>query len=118
MQQARRMIRVIGACVLGMFLIGFASVTHPHNASAAQGDIAPNFIVILTDDQDPSSVAYMPILQAELVEKGALFTNYYVTAPLCCPSRASLLTGQYPVSLVHRIGEKRITAHRDNKHNT
>jgi N-acetylglucosamine-6-sulfatase len=37
----------------------------------------------------------MPILQAELVNNGVTFRNGFVTAPLCCPSRATFLRGQY-----------------------
>ena len=56
----------------------------------------PNIVLIQTDDQDAASIAYMPRLQALLVQEGLTFSNAFVTYPLCCPSRASLLTGQYP----------------------
>src|SRR5258708_1809294 len=55
----------------------------------------PNIIFILTDDQPTESLPYMPNLQKELVAKGITFVNGYVTTPLCCPSRASILTGLY-----------------------
>lgn len=98
MKQTRRVLTVVGVTlILGIFSMVNGSVVHssPTPQDTNTDTPAPNFIVILTDDQDPSSLAYMPILQAELVEKGALFTHYYITAPLCCPSRMSLLTGQY-----------------------
>ncbi|MDP1778761.1 MAG: sulfatase-like hydrolase/transferase, partial [Anaerolineales bacterium] len=62
----------------------------------------PNIIIIITDDQPYHTLQYMPNVQSELVEKGVNFTNAYVTTPLCCPSRASILTGQY----VHNHGVK------------
>jgi arylsulfatase A-like enzyme len=37
----------------------------------------------------------MPKLNAELVERGVLFPLGFVSTPLCCPSRASILSGQY-----------------------
>lgn len=55
----------------------------------------PNIIIILTDDQPYHSIQYMPNVQKELVSKGVNFTNAYVTTPLCCPSRASILTGLF-----------------------
>jgi N-acetylglucosamine-6-sulfatase len=68
-------------------------------ASAATHPAAhekPNFIVILTDDLDVKSVEFMPKLKALLTKRGTTFSNYFVTESLCCPSRASLLRGQYP----------------------
>ena len=56
----------------------------------------PNIIFILTDDQDLETLAHMPRVQALLVKQGLTFKNAFVTTPLCCPSRASFLTGQYP----------------------
>src|SRR5688572_3032919 len=55
----------------------------------------PNFVFILTDDQDTATVQYMPRLQELLVEQGTTFENMFVTNPLCCPSNVTLLTGQY-----------------------
>lgn len=55
----------------------------------------PNIVVITADDLDGGSIAYMPNLRALLIDRGLTFTNSFVTTPLCCPSRASLLTGQY-----------------------
>jgi N-acetylglucosamine-6-sulfatase len=54
----------------------------------------PNVILIVTDDQRSDSMQYMPLTQG-IFAKGTQFTNAYVTTPLCCPSRASILTGQY-----------------------
>lgn len=55
----------------------------------------PNFVVIMTDDQeDTGSMAYMPKVHALLAERGITFTNSFVSLSLCCPSRVSFLTGQ------------------------
>ena len=56
---------------------------------------APNIVFILTDDQRADSIGRMPILQAELAAKGMTFSKYYAVNPLCCPSRATTLSGQY-----------------------
>ena len=57
---------------------------------------SPNIVVILTDDQDDTgSMAYMPKTISLVAEHGITFTNSFVNLPLCAPSRASFLTGQY-----------------------
>lgn len=56
----------------------------------------PNFILIVTDDQDVDSVRFMTKTQARVIEKGITFTNAYVTSSVCAPSRGSILTGRYP----------------------
>jgi len=67
----------------------------------------PNIIFIITDDQRWDSLgvtghrfATTPHLD-RLAREGALFTNFFTTTPLCSPSRASFLTGQY--AHAHRI---------------
>ena len=57
----------------------------------------PNIVLVMTDDQaahtlTPSS---MPTVHKILMAQGTSFTDHIVTTPLCCPSRATLLTGQY-----------------------
>ncbi|GLI66537.1 hypothetical protein VaNZ11_010348, partial [Volvox africanus] len=58
----------------------------------------PNFIVILVDDldetQDSSGELAMPATKRLLRDRGVTFTNHFVTTPICCPSRVSLLRGQ------------------------
>ena len=67
-------------------------------ASTASGQVAtpPNILLIMTDDQEASTLEYMPNVQAELVAKGTTYTEHTYTFPLCCPSRATMLTGLYP----------------------
>ncbi|KAJ3030951.1 UNVERIFIED_CONTAM: hypothetical protein HDU68_007151 [Siphonaria sp. JEL0065] len=57
----------------------------------------PNIIFLLTDDQDVrmNSLDYMPILQKHLGEGGTKFDKHYVTTAICCPSRVSILKGQF-----------------------
>ncbi|KAB8268617.1 alkaline-phosphatase-like protein [Aspergillus minisclerotigenes] len=56
----------------------------------------PNFIVILTDDQDQQlySMKYMPKVKKLLTDEGVYFNHHYATVALCCPARASLWTGK------------------------
>jgi len=65
-------------------------------ASAARlKDQRPNIILILTDDQPYYMTDYMPTVKNELITKGVQFQYGFDTTPLCCPSRTSILTGQY-----------------------
>ncbi len=58
--------------------------------------VRPSFIVLYTDDEDITSLPYLTNVNKHLVSEGTLFENAFVTYPVCCPSRATLLTGQYP----------------------
>src|SRR5215211_3964530 len=55
----------------------------------------PNIILIVTDDLDTGSMSHMPNLRSLLIDRGTTFENAFVTDSLCCPSRASILLGQY-----------------------
>ena len=56
----------------------------------------PNIILILTDDQDLGSLDFMPRTRNLIARQGMTFTNHFVPLSLCCPSRATILTGLYP----------------------
>lgn len=69
---------------------------------SAPRDDRPNIIVILTDDQSfdtlPSHPAAMPWLQAQIQGPDGSwlwFPNAFISTPLCCPSRATILSGLY-----------------------
>ncbi len=66
-------------------------------AAATTTQAQPNIILITTDDQtiDQLRHRYMPNALEKIAGKGTLFTNGIVTTPLCCPSRASMITGDY-----------------------
>jgi arylsulfatase A-like enzyme len=55
----------------------------------------PNFVLVVTDNQDLASLAEMPLTSAALIAAGTRFDAYFSSYPLCCPTRASILTGQY-----------------------
>lgn len=61
----------------------------------------PNVVFVLTDDQDESTLSRMPNLQGLLVDGGTTFENTVNVYPLCCPSRATMLRGQYAHN--HRV---------------
>jgi arylsulfatase A-like enzyme len=49
----------------------------------------------MTDDQTVEEMRVLPKTRALLAVEGTTFTNSFVAYPLCCPSRATFLTGQY-----------------------
>jgi arylsulfatase A-like enzyme len=55
----------------------------------------PNVVFLLTDDMDEGLLNKMPIVRSRLARYGVKFDNAFVTLPVCCPSRATTLTGQY-----------------------
>jgi len=80
----------------------FASCSLLCGLNAAHADDRPNFIVIITDDQGYADLGVHGIRDDvktpnldRLAREGAVFTDGYITAPQCSPSRAGLLTGRY-----------------------
>ena len=54
-----------------------------------------NLVVIFTDDQTLESMRFMPRTRSLLGDGGTTFSQAVANYPLCCPARATLLTGQY-----------------------
>ncbi len=74
-----------------LFAADKAPADHTHPSSARH----PNIVFILTDDMALHDVVVMPKLKRLLIDEGTTFSNYFVTNSLCCPSRSSILLGQY-----------------------
>src|SRR3954454_6860989 len=73
------------AIVGGALLAG-----HAQGASSQK-----NVVFILTDDMTTSELSAMPNVQSLLAGHGTSFNEAYVSFPLCCPSRATMMSGQY-----------------------
>jgi N-acetylglucosamine-6-sulfatase len=63
-------------------------------------DRPPNVILLITDDLtvddlNPNTLKHMPNLKSLLIDKGTTFDDAFATNALCCPSRATILRGQY-----------------------
>jgi N-acetylglucosamine-6-sulfatase len=73
-----------------------ASVLASGKACSIQASVKPNFVFIMTDDQDLhlDSLDYMPLVKKNIADEGTTFNKHYCTVSLCCPSRVSLLTGK------------------------
>ena len=78
------------------------AATRPPPAPVDRASLPPNVILILSDDQTydslPSRPASMPWLQSEIFDPGGhwlWFPQAFLSTPLCCPSRATILSGGY-----------------------
>jgi arylsulfatase A-like enzyme len=78
------------ALLLSALLLGAAPARPPSPAPER-----PNIVLIVTDDQDTRSLDAMPAVRARIGQEGIAFENAFVSESLCCPSRATLLTGLY-----------------------
>jgi N-acetylglucosamine-6-sulfatase len=99
--------RVLGPALVltlslgGVSAIGAAPVqpaeaaAPPVQRAAAPTPGRPNVVVILTDDQTVGTLDVMPNVRQLIMDEGAQIRNGIIPTPLCCPSRASLLTGQH-----------------------
>lgn len=83
------------ASIISAVLLAYVMASEPDIAEAQE---RPNILLILTDDLDDraSSVSHMEALRSLVAHRGVTLKNAYVTQSLCCPSRASILRGQYP----------------------
>ena len=87
---------VLAAMVSALLVVpGDASaVSHragPRSASVQASE--PNVLIIVTDDQRPDTMEFMPRTQRLFGKRGVTFERAFATTPLCCPFRASLMTG-------------------------
>ena len=81
-------------------LVALASISAfppagPTRSSSSSPPTKPNVLLIVTDDQQYRTLGAMSAVGKRIVDKGVNFVNGYVTNPMCCPSRASILTGNY-----------------------
>jgi N-acetylglucosamine-6-sulfatase len=69
-----------------------ASIAVAPSAQAQVGLQRPDVILIVTDDQSLDTMAYMPFTRTFFRTR---YSRAYVSNPVCCPSRTSILTGTY-----------------------
>src|SRR2546426_8405332 len=84
--------RILALISIAAALSGAAALADQGSSAAAR---RPNIVLILTDDLSLNLVKYMPRVR-EMQAEGATFSRFFVSDSLCCPSRATILTGKYP----------------------
>jgi arylsulfatase A-like enzyme len=79
----------------GKTLIGTRVILREPTGAAAASSTRPSIVFVLTDDLSLDLLRFMPHVLA-MERQGLTFRNYFVSDSLCCPSRASIFTGNYP----------------------
>jgi arylsulfatase A-like enzyme len=64
-------------------------------AATPRAGARPNIVFVLTDDLSMDLLAHMPAVR-KMQAHGITFDDYFVSDSLCCPSRASIFTGNFP----------------------
>lgn len=96
----RDFLRSVGAGAAG--LMGGAALAGTRQDEGGPGSRLPSFVVVFTDDQGYGDLGCYgredirtPHVD-RMAAEGMKFTDFYVAAPICSPSRVALLTGCYP----------------------
>jgi N-acetylglucosamine-6-sulfatase len=82
---------MLAAVVALLAVVGGALAARDAQGASSQ----KNVIFILTDDMTTSELSAMPNLQSLVAAQGTTFNEAYISFPLCCPSRATMMSGQY-----------------------
>ncbi|HYV05645.1 MAG TPA: sulfatase-like hydrolase/transferase, partial [Blastocatellia bacterium] len=99
----RNPVRMISQLLIAAMLVGIPLMarTRSSTANSSQASRKPNIVFILGDDLGYCDVSMygckdIPTPNIDSIGKnGIRFTNAYVSAPVCSPSRAGLLTVRY-----------------------
>lgn len=89
---AKGAVTIAGVALLAVPL---SVISQSRLAAQAEPTNRPNVVVIITDDQDVDSLPVMRNLMSHPGSSWINFPNAFVNQAVCCPSRASILTGQY-----------------------
>ncbi len=105
----RRSSALVGLVAIALLVLAACGSGHPPVARPAAGTARgpgqpaslaagrPNIVVVLADDLTADLIRFMPHVRG-LQRAGTQLSSYIVSDSLCCPSRASILTGRYPHS--------------------
>ena len=81
------------AVLIAIVVVLITAIGSMKSATAAE---RPNIVFVLTDDLASQDMQYLDGLRNIMARNGTTFTRAYVSDSLCCPSRATILRGQYP----------------------
>jgi N-acetylglucosamine-6-sulfatase len=94
--QGRHVLGLSAAIVTLAFTLAVALTGSNGEARAAATQAErPNILILETDDQTLAEMDVLPNVRRLIGDQGVTFDDNFDSFSLCCPSRASLLTGQY-----------------------
>ena len=101
-RSARVRARHLFVLSLGLLVVAAAALSSPAGVSgapavppvAARAD-RPNIVMVMADDMRVDDLRFAPNLRRLVARRGLTFENSFSPYPLCCPARASFLTGVY-----------------------
>jgi N-acetylglucosamine-6-sulfatase len=97
MVRVGRTVRLLASVATAVLLAGVVvMLTVIGSMRSAVAAERPNIVFVLTDDLDINSLRYLDGLRNAMSENGTTFSRSYVSDAVCCPSRATILRGQYP----------------------
>jgi arylsulfatase A-like enzyme len=86
----------MGLLVASVSLVAGSLAVQPAARSQEPPARRPNILIVVSDDQRAADTMHvMPKTLRFLGREGTRFDQFYTTTPLCCPSRATLMTGRY-----------------------
>ena len=96
--EPHRLARTLGTGIVLVAILIVATVTVLMPADLQRPAVAPsrpNIVLITTDDQPVKLLWAMRRTRRAIGARGTEFRRYYASFPLCCPARATWITGQY-----------------------
>lgn len=93
---AKQLLGVVTLLAPALLGVQSATSTAPPAGPAPRHQPTPNVVLMVVDDATVEDINFMPAVQRLLVQEGTTFVRNYSPFPLCCPARATILTGQYP----------------------
>lgn len=86
---------VLATTLLATTVTGASTPAEEVAVSTAAAASRPNVLVVMTDDMRWDELRWMPNVRRFVQDRGLNWRNSFAPTPLCCPNRASFLTGQY-----------------------
>ena len=101
LESARARLRATTSLAAVTVLATTATVLAPEGSAGAAESVVsaatkPDIVLVLLDDARLDDLSAAPDVVRRIGGRGVTLTNFYASFPLCCPARATLLTGEYP----------------------